>query len=203
MENNYEIVDEAILPQDLALGLNPINRLSIPAELKSFRGNLSGNNSCLRNNQELFGNDSSKISKNSNIRSGHKVINPAKSKEITDDIMSLISSFHSTAEKKKNNPFKKSQTKDHRNTPSRFSDSVNLSFGERLYRKSIALKENKELKVKEHKEESESKFKKEYSFRPNLSKQTYSINLKVSIKLFFNQISHNMIQRALYLNFPM
>jgi hypothetical protein len=186
MENNYEILDEAILQQDLALGLDSLNRLSTPIELKSFRGNRSGNNSSLRNNQELFGNDSSKISKTSNPRSGHKVNNPAKSKEITEDIMSLISSFQSTAEKKKTNPFKKSQTKDLRNTTSRFSDSVNLSFGERLYRKSIALKENKELKVREHKEESESKFKKEHSFRPRLSKQTYSINLKVSNKLFLN-----------------
>jgi hypothetical protein len=177
MESNYEIIDEAILPQDLAIDLNQ-KRLTIPKEFSSLKPNHAGKFSSTKNNQELFANDSSKISKTSNTRSGQKVKYQAKSKEITEDIMSLLSSFHSSAEKKTTNAFKKSQTKDW-NSTARHSDCVNISFGERLYRKSIALKETKEQKAREHQEESYSKFKKEYSFRPRLSKQTYSINLKV------------------------
>ena len=184
MENNYEIVDDAVLPEDLVSQLHNQIKQTVPVKTDSNKQKPIQKFSSIRNNNEYNINDSSKISKSNSItKSAQRRQNQMKSKEITEDIMSLLSSIHSIDEKKTKNLSKKVNSKDSSINTSRNSVGTNISFGERLYRKSLALKETKERKVKQYKEENESKFKKECLFKPQLTKQTYSINFKVNIKI--------------------
>jgi len=181
MENNYEIVDEALVPDDLVHDLSSSKRVSVPLQMKdskSLIGNKPSKNMFKNNNGNIAGETSN--SGKTKSYSGQIVNTKTKSKDVTEDIMSLISSFNSTNDRKQNNQYKQVKSKEFTNNISRFSNTSSVSFGERLYRKSIAIKETKERKVKEHKAESEKEFKKEHSFRPRLSTQTYSINLKVN-----------------------
>ncbi len=195
MENNYEIIDEAIIREE-SHGYSPNTKRSAHI-VDQKQLTLEEKHSNFLNKSNLDNNfiDSQTADKilpvSKNILQTKNLLQ-SRDNKIAEEIQSLMSSLNNGKKnsdtKKMAKTFYKSKTKDNSinksSNTSRISNTSNLSYGERLYRKSIALKEAKEQTQKEFLVSKEKEFRTEHSFRPKLNKQTFSISLKqVRVKI--------------------
>lgn len=125
---------------------------------------------------------SEKTFSNTNQTLSINIPSPTKSRPST--IVSPASSGYRTPKLEKDFNLQSSKTPTH------------ISFGERLYRKSIAIKESKETKTKNYKQKEEQEYRKRCSFKPQINDNSCLIFFKVFYYVLIKYFSQTMKQAA-------
>jgi hypothetical protein len=155
MEEKYEIIDDEV--DDVELEKEESHPMTeIPKEVEANQSQPSKVLDSKRSDKKRVKGTPSKISDFQKIKSDNSIGNKSIG----------LNSLNTTIKKTVNNlKLKKSQTS-------------SVSFGERLYRKAVALKEMKEKKTTDEIKTKESLIKRECSFTPKINDESFLKKLK-------------------------
>jgi hypothetical protein len=177
MEDNYEIVDDDLIVGNHVSNMVLIENQLIPTDRLSNKNDVSS----------MCSSANVSASKSYSIKKLNTV-NPNEKKGtvgtilVTDNNLPVTSGSILLATLQKSDGKNISTIAKQKTMPNRKSTNVDnsISFGERLYRKSLALKERKTLVMNEVKVQKDAEFKKQCSFKPKLNKDSCLMSLKVT-----------------------